>query len=109
MRDFKDVPDEAIRATAAPTLVVGADRDMMQPEGAVALHRGESSPVWRRLVTLTTSFMTPDGTLFSLSAEKVRWKSSDNVIQTITSQCKESQRRQEHALGCSWPVLIGYL
>ena len=39
MRDFKDVPDEAIRAIAAPTLVVGADRDVMQPEGAVALYR----------------------------------------------------------------------
>ena len=30
---------EAIRAIAAPTLVVGADRDVMQPEGAVALDR----------------------------------------------------------------------
>jgi pimeloyl-ACP methyl ester carboxylesterase len=39
MRDFKDVPDEAIRAIAAPTLIVGADRDVMQPEGAVALYR----------------------------------------------------------------------
>jgi pimeloyl-ACP methyl ester carboxylesterase len=39
MRDFRDVPDEAIRAIAAPTLVVGADRDVMQPEGAVALYR----------------------------------------------------------------------
>jgi pimeloyl-ACP methyl ester carboxylesterase len=37
MRDFKDVPDEAIRSITAPTLVVGSDHDVMRPEGAVAL------------------------------------------------------------------------
>jgi pimeloyl-ACP methyl ester carboxylesterase len=39
MRDFKDVPDEAIRAINAPTLVVSSDRDVMLPEGAIALFR----------------------------------------------------------------------
>jgi pimeloyl-ACP methyl ester carboxylesterase len=39
MRDFKDVPDGAIQAIAAPTLVLGSDRDVMLPEGAVALFR----------------------------------------------------------------------
>jgi pimeloyl-ACP methyl ester carboxylesterase len=39
MRDFQDVPDEAIRAIAAPTLVISSDRDVMLPEGAVALFR----------------------------------------------------------------------
>jgi pimeloyl-ACP methyl ester carboxylesterase len=39
MRDFKDVPDQAIRSITAPTLVVGSDRDVMQPEGAIALFR----------------------------------------------------------------------
>jgi pimeloyl-ACP methyl ester carboxylesterase len=37
MRDFKDVPDEAIHAINAPTLVVSSDRDVMRPEGAVEL------------------------------------------------------------------------
>jgi pimeloyl-ACP methyl ester carboxylesterase len=37
MRDFKDVPDEAIRSINAPTLVVSSDRDVMRPEGAVEL------------------------------------------------------------------------
>jgi pimeloyl-ACP methyl ester carboxylesterase len=35
MRDFKDVPDEAIHSINAPTLVVSSDRDVMRPEGAV--------------------------------------------------------------------------
>jgi pimeloyl-ACP methyl ester carboxylesterase len=39
MRDFKDVSDEAIHAINAPTLVVSSDRDVMRPEGAVALFR----------------------------------------------------------------------
>jgi pimeloyl-ACP methyl ester carboxylesterase len=39
MRDFEDVPDEAIRAIDAPTLVVSSDRDVMLPEGAIALYR----------------------------------------------------------------------
>jgi pimeloyl-ACP methyl ester carboxylesterase len=37
MRDFKDVPDEEIQAVSALTLVLGSDRDVMLPEGAVAL------------------------------------------------------------------------
>ena len=37
MRDFKDVPDEAIHSINAPTLVVSSDRDVMRPEGAVEL------------------------------------------------------------------------
>lgn len=39
MRDFQDVPDDAIHAIQAPTLVLGSDRDVMTPEGAVALFR----------------------------------------------------------------------
>lgn len=39
MRDFQDVSDEAISAIAAPTLVLSSDRDVMSPEGAVALYR----------------------------------------------------------------------
>jgi pimeloyl-ACP methyl ester carboxylesterase len=37
MRDFVDVPDDAIRSINAPTLVTSSDRDVMRPEGAVAL------------------------------------------------------------------------
>jgi hypothetical protein len=36
-------------------------------------------------------------------------KFSDNMIKTITSQSEESQRRQAHAPGCSYPLSIGYL
>lgn len=39
MRDFKDVLDEKIEGITAPTLVLGSDRDVMLPEGAVALFR----------------------------------------------------------------------
>jgi pimeloyl-ACP methyl ester carboxylesterase len=39
MRDFQDVPDEAIHAINAPTLVLSSDRDVMSLEGAVALYR----------------------------------------------------------------------
>ena len=39
MRDFKDVPDGAIRSIKAPTLVLSSDRDVMLPEGAIALFR----------------------------------------------------------------------
>ena len=39
MRDFQDVPDEAIRDIQARTLVLGSDRDVMPPESAVALFR----------------------------------------------------------------------
>src|SRR2546429_3656840 len=37
MRDFKDVPDEAIHSINSPTLVVSSDRDVMRPEGAIEL------------------------------------------------------------------------
>ena len=37
MRDFEDVADRAIQSINAPTLVVGSDRDVMHPEGAVEL------------------------------------------------------------------------
>lgn len=37
MRDFKDIPDQAISSIFAPTLVISSDRDVMRPEGAVAL------------------------------------------------------------------------
>jgi pimeloyl-ACP methyl ester carboxylesterase len=37
MRDFKDVSDEAIKSISALTLVVGSDRDVMRPEGAIEL------------------------------------------------------------------------
>jgi pimeloyl-ACP methyl ester carboxylesterase len=39
MRDFNDAPDDVIRAINAPTLVIGSDRDVMRPEGAVELFR----------------------------------------------------------------------
>ena len=39
MRDFQDVPDDAIRAIAAPTLVACGDADVVRPEHAVALSR----------------------------------------------------------------------
>lgn len=39
MRDFKDIPAEAIRAIAAPTLVMVGDADVVRPEHAVALFR----------------------------------------------------------------------
>ena len=39
MRNFQDAPEDAIRTIAAPTLVVGSDRDVMRPEGAVELFR----------------------------------------------------------------------
>jgi len=39
MRDFKDIPDEAIRAIAAPTLVMIGDSDVVRPEHAVELIR----------------------------------------------------------------------
>src|SRR5437899_1118445 len=37
MRDFKDVPDEAIRSINAPTLVVSSDQDVMRTQGATEL------------------------------------------------------------------------
>jgi hypothetical protein len=70
---------------------------------SVRFGRGLRAP---RLVTLTTSFMTSDGTWSPPSAGKVRWKFSDNMIQITISQSEESQR-QEHAPGCSYAVLIG--
>jgi pimeloyl-ACP methyl ester carboxylesterase len=39
MRDFENVPDDAIQAITASTLVLGSDRDVMSPDGAVALFR----------------------------------------------------------------------
>jgi pimeloyl-ACP methyl ester carboxylesterase len=39
MRDFKDIPETAIRAITAPTLVVNGDTDVVRPEHAVALFR----------------------------------------------------------------------
>ncbi|MEO6003872.1 MAG: alpha/beta hydrolase [Opitutus sp.] len=39
MRDFQDVPDAPIQAIQAPTLVLSSDRDVMLPEGAIALYR----------------------------------------------------------------------
>jgi pimeloyl-ACP methyl ester carboxylesterase len=39
MRDFKDIPAEALRAITAPTLVMCGDADVVRPEHAVALSR----------------------------------------------------------------------
>ena len=39
MRDFKDIPADAIRSIAAPTLIVNGDRDVVRPEHAVDLFR----------------------------------------------------------------------
>ena len=39
MRDFKDIPNDSIRAITAPTLVVCGDTDVVRPEHAVALTR----------------------------------------------------------------------
>jgi pimeloyl-ACP methyl ester carboxylesterase len=39
MRDFKDIPGDAIRAIAAPTLVMIGDADIVRPEHALELSR----------------------------------------------------------------------
>jgi pimeloyl-ACP methyl ester carboxylesterase len=39
MRDFKDIPEAAIRAITAPTLVLVGDADVVRPEHAVELFR----------------------------------------------------------------------
>lgn len=39
VRDFKDIPETAIRGIAAPTLVMCGDADVVRPEHAVALMR----------------------------------------------------------------------
>jgi len=39
MRDFKDIPDDAIRAITAPTLVMVGDADVVRPEHAVEFLR----------------------------------------------------------------------
>ncbi|KRC31534.1 MULTISPECIES: alpha/beta hydrolase [unclassified Lysobacter] len=39
MRDFKDIPTEAIRGITAPTLVVVGDADVVRPEHAVDTFR----------------------------------------------------------------------
>jgi hypothetical protein len=44
--------------------------------------------------------MMPAGVWSTSSAGKVRWKFSHNMIQIITGQSEESQRRREHAPGC---------
>ncbi len=39
MVNFKDIPDEQIKAVKAPTLIVIADKDVITPEHALELHR----------------------------------------------------------------------
>jgi pimeloyl-ACP methyl ester carboxylesterase len=39
MRDFQDVPAEAIRGVTAPTLVIVGDADVIRPEHAVETFR----------------------------------------------------------------------
>jgi len=39
MRDFKDIPADAIRTIGAPTLVINGDSDVVRPEHAIALMR----------------------------------------------------------------------
>jgi pimeloyl-ACP methyl ester carboxylesterase len=39
MRDFQDIPDDAIRRITAPTLAISSDRDVMRPEHALELAR----------------------------------------------------------------------
>lgn len=39
MRDFKDIPEAAIRAITAPTLVLVGDADVVRPEHAIELFR----------------------------------------------------------------------
>jgi pimeloyl-ACP methyl ester carboxylesterase len=39
MRNFKDIPDDAIRGIAAPTLLMAGDADVVRPEHAVELFR----------------------------------------------------------------------
>lgn len=39
MQNFKDIPDEQIRAINKPTLILIGDKDMITPEHAIALHR----------------------------------------------------------------------
>jgi pimeloyl-ACP methyl ester carboxylesterase len=39
MRNFPDIPADAIRSVAAPTFVIVGDADVMRPEHAVELFR----------------------------------------------------------------------
>lgn len=39
MANFKDIPDERIKSIKAPTLIINADKDVITPEHAIALHR----------------------------------------------------------------------
>jgi pimeloyl-ACP methyl ester carboxylesterase len=39
VRDFKDIPDEAIRGITAPVLIIIGDADVVRPEHAVELFR----------------------------------------------------------------------
>jgi hypothetical protein len=71
--------------------------------------RAGLSPVCPRLVTLTTFFMIPVGDWSTSLAVKGRSKFYDNVIRITMSASEDSQRRREHALGCSCPPLVAYL
>ncbi|WP_225874680.1 alpha/beta fold hydrolase [Pedobacter hiemivivus] len=39
MVNFKDIPDEQIKSIKAPTLIIIADQDVVQPEHAIEMHR----------------------------------------------------------------------
>jgi pimeloyl-ACP methyl ester carboxylesterase len=39
MRDFQDIPDDALRRITAPTLAISSDHDVMRPEHALELAR----------------------------------------------------------------------
>jgi pimeloyl-ACP methyl ester carboxylesterase len=39
MVNFKDIPDEQIKAIKAPTLIITGDKDVITPEHAIELHR----------------------------------------------------------------------
>ncbi|GET24284.1 alpha/beta fold hydrolase [Prolixibacter sp. NT017] len=39
MLDFKNIPDEQLKAIKAPTLIIIGDRDLITPEHAIGMHR----------------------------------------------------------------------
>jgi pimeloyl-ACP methyl ester carboxylesterase len=39
MRDFKDIPDESIKALTMPALIIAATNDVVSPEHALEMHR----------------------------------------------------------------------
>lgn len=39
MVNFKDIPDEQIKAITVPTLIIIGDKDVITPEHAIELHR----------------------------------------------------------------------